>query len=441
VVVLILPLLVALSYDAKREPSEDLKPFHRDIADSKTNGYLFLWENCVYIPAFDPKYGLQMQEGTIDWDSAYMDQIRKRRESVIPQVETALAKPIWLTPGPQDVSNFQDLFDDDIAVSDYLSLEGSAAIRAGDFRKALMFARMLQIWASRQIEGSPLFISLLHSGKIQVKAAALCAELLEKEGLEASQIEELEKLWTHEPERDLLFDTVLRNEFANMETYLSRWKSGEISPEDYPKFARLLVKKNLTLNECQKIFRQVRTMSGKTFASETAAYADLQVAHPEKGALFKILDSNFYGTDVIQTRRRYTCKTVAGFLDLFFYPRAMRVRLAIYRWRLSHPDQWPAALGELVPEYLPAVPQDPWNGKPLLWDAASQMIYAVGSDWKPDLPSFSSSNRAWLSTNAASPALRLTRPPWTPKPPPAPPPLKKPKLPAITAPKTAPAAK
>ena len=108
--------------------------------------------------------------------------------------------------------------------------------------------------------------------------------------------------------------------------------------------------------------------------------------------------------------------------NALFLPRAMRVRLALYRWRLVHPASWPSKLEELVPEFLPAVPLDPWNGAPLLWapllwDAGTQVIYAVGQDWKPDLPTFSTTDRFWINNNSYSPCLRLTLPPWTPTPP------------------------
>jgi len=84
---------------------------------------------------------------------------------------------------------------------------------------------------------------------------------------------------------------------------------------------------------------------------------------------------------------------------------------------LVHPASWPSKFEELVPEFLPAVPLDPWIGDPLLWDAGTQVIYAVGQDWKPDLPTFSTSNRFWINDNSYCPCLRLTLPPWTPKPP------------------------
>lgn len=42
--------------------------------------------------------------------------------------------------------------------------------------------------------------------------------------------------------------------------------------------------------------------------------------------------------------------------------------------------RFPLSLDELVPIYLPAVPQDPFDGKPLRYDAPKKILYSVGED-------------------------------------------------------------
>ncbi len=44
----------------------------------------------------------------------------------------------------------------------------------------------------------------------------------------------------------------------------------------------------------------------------------------------------------------------------------------------------PQVLDELVPAFLPEVPQDPHSGKPMLWNAAAQAVYSVGPDRRDD---------------------------------------------------------
>ena len=56
--------------------------------------------------------------------------------------------------------------------------------------------------------------------------------------------------------------------------------------------------------------------------------------------------------------------------------------LALKRYQLRH-GQYPAELSALVPEFLPAIPRDPADGKPLryhLKPAAAFLLYSVGED-------------------------------------------------------------
>ena len=54
--------------------------------------------------------------------------------------------------------------------------------------------------------------------------------------------------------------------------------------------------------------------------------------------------------------------------------------IAAARWRLDHDGELPPTLDALVPQYLPAVPADPWSkdGKPLNYDAATGVVWSVG---------------------------------------------------------------
>jgi hypothetical protein len=62
--------------------------------------------------------------------------------------------------------------------------------------------------------------------------------------------------------------------------------------------------------------------------------------------------------------------------------------IAIERYRLRH-NRLPAQLAELVPEFLPAVPLDPFDGKPLRYVVRENeyLIYNVGVDGLDNLGS------------------------------------------------------
>src|SRR5262249_39096223 len=62
--------------------------------------------------------------------------------------------------------------------------------------------------------------------------------------------------------------------------------------------------------------------------------------------------------------------------------------LAAERFRLAHKDKrWPKTLDELCPAFLPAVPIDPYTGKPLLLGRHEEgiVIYSVGEDGRDDV--------------------------------------------------------
>jgi hypothetical protein len=83
------------------------------------------------------------------------------------------------------------------------------------------------------------------------------------------------------------------------------------------------------------------------------------------------------------------------------------VALAVERFRLKH-QRWPNKLDELVPEFLDAVPLDPYDDEPLRFRTTKDgvVIYSVGPDgtfsgdardalWPPNDPRFGHEFRLW----------------------------------------------
>ena len=66
--------------------------------------------------------------------------------------------------------------------------------------------------------------------------------------------------------------------------------------------------------------------------------------------------------------------------------RVTRLALAACRYRAAK-DKLPEKPEDVVPEYLPAVPSDPFDGKPLKWkriDGGGLVIYSIGPDMTDD---------------------------------------------------------
>ncbi len=62
--------------------------------------------------------------------------------------------------------------------------------------------------------------------------------------------------------------------------------------------------------------------------------------------------------------------------------RLTRTSLLLRAWTIEHGGQLPESLGALVPDYLPELPVDPYDGNPLRYDKAK--LWSVGSDLKDD---------------------------------------------------------
>jgi hypothetical protein len=62
--------------------------------------------------------------------------------------------------------------------------------------------------------------------------------------------------------------------------------------------------------------------------------------------------------------------------------RAARTAIAIERFRLAHEDRLPDSLKELVPDFLPSIPQDPFTGETLRYVPAisKYTVYSVNAD-------------------------------------------------------------
>ena len=65
--------------------------------------------------------------------------------------------------------------------------------------------------------------------------------------------------------------------------------------------------------------------------------------------------------------------------------RATRSALAVERYRLAK-SSLPEVLDELVPEYIEAIPEDPFDGKPLRYKKLDKgyVVYSIGPDGKDD---------------------------------------------------------
>lgn len=79
-------------------------------------------------------------------------------------------------------------------------------------------------------------------------------------------------------------------------------------------------------------------------------------------------------------------KALSGDVEAQMKIETLRTALAVERFRLAHAGKVPAGLLELVPDFLPAVPCDLFDGQPLRFKSLPRgyVIYSIGADGADD---------------------------------------------------------
>jgi len=132
----------------------------------------------------------------------------------------------------------------------------------------------------------------------------------------------------------------------------------------------------LQLNQAQSISFMSRLV-------EVAKAAENQLARVEQ------LDAEARGISRLYLMTRLIMpslqRTFVHWLRRTAELRCARVALAVERYRLAH-GGWPESLEALLPEYLDAVPPDPFDGRPLRYRATEEraVVYSVGENLGDD---------------------------------------------------------
>lgn len=397
-------MTVLLLSDGKLEPYDDLKPEPIPLGDSTTNGLLYLkkqWANRPnrFIPEADQKRLKTMASGKEPLDRSFVGNLINGREQFHEEFSQALVMPYWRDP---DLI----LFKKNVLTGllQLFRIDASISLRDGDARPSVALHRELSLLARRQLDGGGSDASMMFACAFQHMAAECCCEVLAAMPHDPAVAREMEEDWSVDPPLAAAAGAALRSKTMIL--------AEAIQENKFHSFSTHYLKPNRTLNLMNLLTRRLMSVMFQPFPTQEAARrAGLRddFTGGEPGPL-KYLDPNYEGK-----RLALTCAAGSGYFILDQYralclSRTMRVRLAIHRWRLVHPEHWPSTLTELVPDFLPEVLKDPWNGAPLLWDQATRTVYAVGADWNPDPPVFLLKDRRWVASTASAPGLRMELP-------------------------------
>ncbi|MDB6072359.1 MAG: hypothetical protein JWL81_3530 [Verrucomicrobiales bacterium] len=409
------------AYDEELEPFDDLLPLAAADPDPARNGYYFLRERWAALPELknaDQTRMSDMLSGKESWDPALVAEIRKGRETLASDAKEAVARPDFKTPA---IASYKDTEPMNLAWMvkpvRVLSMEIQSALKDGDVDKAMDIWQEQRALSFRTLEGGQSVIALLVGITMHSAAMVSANDLLASRTLPIEQMERMESNLQRGLPAVRTWQQAMRSEAAFSRTAFMDIAANrpDLDPALKVRFPWLLLKKNVTINRSMREYRHLLLTAFRTFPDKSAATAAGYFEDEAEVAKWKrYLDPNYAGTKLLAENGNSYLKVLPGLTNKFFFePRALRVKIAILRWRESHPGQWPATLRELVPDFLTEVPEDPFNGRDLEWDPVKRIIFSVGSDWLANDPEFKDAF-AWFAAEHESPGLRMDRPPATP---------------------------
>jgi len=127
----------------------------------------------------------------------------------------------------------------------------------------------------------------------------------------------------------------------------------------------------------------LRAMNSNIAALATTPPASLQFTN-ELNRIKTNADKGFYTMSAMLLSS--FSKVVIRDADTRAKLRTAITAIAVERWRTAHGGKIPDTLGELVPGFLPGIPQDPYDGQPLRFKKLTKgyVVYSVGPNSRDD---------------------------------------------------------
>ena len=422
-------LFVAVAYvwpfwnrdEALRKPTGFLEqPVYRDVPPE--NNSLTFFEDAVGRRDFDFtgkdwQAGDKILGGQLPWDQGIMQSLLNASRPMKSLMEQALRRQEWyLGPPFHAIGSGESLK----PLQRILTAHVMDLAQRGERKEAIQWLSQAETLTMRYLEGTaPYAISgaaLKFSGKIGslvfdklAAGPATTAELLEMqhilERLRVTRQHFLQHLASvYWGEVEVRADPIFFPSGKTDPLMLLPLCCDERRPPGWWIRARYQPKAE------QNLFTEFYTRIGSDAFAE--GWASRKALADFGSNLKPMTEFSLASTDPNHTGRVIASGSAVRMLEeeaLFFAQEALRrcrwTAVAAKRWALAHGGSWPATLTELVPDYLPEIPLDPYDGNPLRWDQPSGTAYVIGDDGVADLPFILSGKFSLLRKEGAAARL------------------------------------
>jgi hypothetical protein len=239
---------------------------------------------------------------------------------------------------------------------------------------------------ARSLESEPVLISqLVRVALVGITVSGL-EQVLNRVGLPAQTLDQLEESFRQSEKREAAGFGFTHAFIGERTTDLSAF---DMSPEEYLKVpdnatpeerVQLEAKIKTTLTEdrqyCEATFDQALAVRNQPFTKRLSQDVFFQAATVATNKNLILSSMFFAGLNNVAPKE-------AGSLANM---RLAQTAIALEKFRLAHANRFPKSLGELTPNYLNAVPADPFDGQSLRYHKVSNgyVLYSIGRNLKDD---------------------------------------------------------
>ncbi len=312
----------------------------------------------------------EMVEGSQPWDAGAATEMLAAQREALALAVRADALGTFQTPRMTNVEETGIDTGAILRVVRILLLASLERAQAGDVASAVERARVGLRFGDHFVLGSNSFVAYLVACLSQ-QLALSTINRLSGMGLDDPGLVALMTSLGNEPDQSNAFRETVRAEFnvlGNALDHRDEFEGWGTLPDDPP--PAILFKRNATLNEAAVLYRRLIAEAAKQPDQRSLPaprVVPTGLARYSANAYGKYLNA---GPDLSEMLLNLADHATA-------HRRLLRVKLALLRHE-NATGNLPATLDELVPAYLDAIPADPYDGKPVRYDATRGLVWVLG---------------------------------------------------------------
>jgi hypothetical protein len=400
--VLTAPLILTLLNpdEALRKPTGFLERPTYQAVEPEKNGLAFFEDAVTRRDFSDGNWHAQEQilKGKMPWDEAIMQPLLDVSPPMKSLMEQALLRPEWYLGPPFQVTGSNDSLK---KLQRILTANTLDLTRKGDRSQALQWLTPAAAITAHYQDGTVPHGTSQAALGLAGKIASLVFDELAPGSATDAELSAIQHILDRlRVTRQRFLRHIASGYWHEIELRANRdyFPSGKADPLmllpmccDAPRPPDWWIKAHYQPKAEQNLLTDFFTKIGNSAFAEGStnrkALANLQVHFkPMSGFSYLTTDSNLTGRVIASGIAMRMLDGEAAFFAVEALRRCRMVVIAAKRWSLAHGGSWPATLTELVPDYLPEIPLDPYDGKPLRWDQPSGTAYVIGDDGVADLP-------------------------------------------------------